>query len=56
LEDVNAKVRREEIFKPPIGIGSLNEINNDNMVRVVNYATSKISVENYYNVPTTQPS
>jgi hypothetical protein len=37
----NAKVGRENIFKPKIGNESLHEINNDNGVRVVNYATVK---------------
>jgi exonuclease III len=41
LGDLNAKVRREDIFKPTIGNESSHEINNDNGVRVVNLATSK---------------
>jgi hypothetical protein len=41
LRDFNAKVGREDIFKPTIGNESLHEINNDNGVRVVNFATSK---------------
>jgi hypothetical protein len=41
LGDFNAKVDRENIFKPTIGSESLHEINNDNGVRVVNFATSK---------------
>jgi exonuclease III len=41
LGDFNAKVGREDIFKPTIGNGSLHEISNDNEVRVVNVATSK---------------
>jgi endonuclease/exonuclease/phosphatase family metal-dependent hydrolase len=39
--DFNAKVGREDIFKPTIGNESLHEISNDNGVRVVNFATSK---------------
>jgi hypothetical protein len=39
--DSNAKVSREDIFKPPIGNESLHETRNDNGVRVVNFATSK---------------
>jgi endonuclease/exonuclease/phosphatase family metal-dependent hydrolase len=41
LGDFNAKVGREDIFKPTIGNESLQEISNDNGVRLVNYATSK---------------
>jgi hypothetical protein len=41
LGDFNAKVGRDDIFKPTIGNESLHEINNDNAVRVVNFATSK---------------
>jgi hypothetical protein len=41
LLDCNAKVGREDIFKPTIGNESLHEINNDNGVRLVNFATSK---------------
>jgi exonuclease III len=39
--DFNAKVGREDIFKPIIGNESLHGISNDNGVRVVNFATSK---------------
>jgi hypothetical protein len=41
LGDFNAKVGRENIFKPTIGNETLHEIGNDNGVRVVNFATSK---------------
>jgi exonuclease III len=41
LGDLNVKVGREDIFKPTIGKESLHKINNDNGVRVVNFATSK---------------
>jgi exonuclease III len=41
LGDFNAKVGRENIFKPTIGNESSREISNDNGVRVVNFATSK---------------
>jgi exonuclease III len=41
LGDFNAKVGREDIFKPTIGYESLHEISNDNGIRVVNFATSK---------------
>jgi hypothetical protein len=41
LGDFNAKVGREDIFKPTIGYDSSHEISNDNGVRVVNFATSK---------------
>jgi hypothetical protein len=41
LGDFNAKVGREDIYKPTIGNESLHEISTDNGVRVVNFATSK---------------
>jgi hypothetical protein len=41
LGDFNAKVGREDIFKPTIGNESLHGISNDNGVRVVNFATFK---------------
>jgi exonuclease III len=41
LGDFNAKVGREDIFKPTIRNESSHEISNDNEVRVVNFATSK---------------
>jgi hypothetical protein len=46
LGDFNDKVGREDLFKPTIGNESLHAINNDNGVRVVNFATSKISLSN----------
>jgi hypothetical protein len=46
LGDFNAKVGREDIFKPTVGNESLHAItrSNDNGDRVVNFATSKISL------------
>jgi endonuclease/exonuclease/phosphatase family metal-dependent hydrolase len=41
LGDFNAKVGREDIFKPTIWNESLHEISNDNGVRLVNFATSR---------------
>jgi hypothetical protein len=41
LGDFNAKVGRENIFKPTIGKESLHQDSNDNGVRIVNFATSK---------------
>jgi hypothetical protein len=41
LGDSNAKVGTEDIFKATILNESLQEINNDNGVKVVNFATSK---------------
>jgi exonuclease III len=41
LGDFNAKVDRKDIFKPKTGNENLQEIGNDNGVRVVNFATSK---------------
>ena len=37
----NAKVERENIFKPTIGNESLHQDSNDNGVRIVNFAISK---------------
>jgi hypothetical protein len=41
LGGFNAKVGKEDIFKPTIGNESLHEISNDNAVRLVNFAASK---------------
>jgi endonuclease/exonuclease/phosphatase family metal-dependent hydrolase len=41
LGDFNAKVGKEDIFKPTIGSESLHEISNVNAVRLVDFATSK---------------
>jgi hypothetical protein len=41
LGDFNAKVGREDIFKPTIENESLHQDNNDNGVRIINFATSK---------------
>ena len=41
LVDINAKVGRENIFKPTIEQESLHQDSNDNGVRLVNFATSK---------------
>ena len=41
LGDFNAKVGRENIFKPTIVNKSLHQDSNDNGVRLVNFATSK---------------
>jgi hypothetical protein len=43
LGDFNAKVGREEIFKPIISNESLHEASNDSRIRVVNFETSKKS-------------
>jgi hypothetical protein len=51
LGDFNAKVGREDIFKPTIGNENLNEISNDNGFRVVNIATSKNFSQNYTMFP-----
>jgi len=44
LGDFIAKVGRENIFKLTIGFESLCQVSNDNGVRIVNSATSKILV------------
>jgi endonuclease/exonuclease/phosphatase family metal-dependent hydrolase len=41
LGDFNAKIGREELFKPTLWNESLHEMSNDNVVRAVNFATSK---------------
>ena len=41
LGDFNAKVGRENIFKPTIGNESLHHDSNENGVRIVNFGTSK---------------
>jgi hypothetical protein len=49
LGNFNAKVGREDIFKPTIGNESSHEISNDNGVRVVNFATLKnLTVKNMF--------
>jgi len=42
LGEFNAKVGRDDIFKPTNGNESLHQDSNDNGVRVVNFATPKI--------------
>jgi hypothetical protein len=41
LGDFNAKMGREDTFKPTTGNEGLHEISNENGVQVVNFATSK---------------
>jgi hypothetical protein len=41
LRDFDAKVGREDIFKPTIGNESFHEFSNNNGVKVVNFTTSK---------------
>jgi exonuclease III len=41
LGDFNAKMGREDIFKPTVRNKRLHEISNDNRVRLVNFSTSK---------------
>jgi hypothetical protein len=41
LGDFSAKIGMEDIYKPAVGNDSLHEISHDNVVRVVNFATSK---------------
>jgi hypothetical protein len=41
LEDFNAKVGRENIFKNTVGNESFHQNSNDNGVRIVNFAISK---------------
>jgi hypothetical protein len=41
IGDFNAKVGRENIFKPTIGNEILHQDSNDNGIRIINFATSK---------------
>jgi hypothetical protein len=54
LGDFNAKVGRENNFKPTIGNESLHVISNDNGVRLVNFGTSKKPQSQKYDVPLSQ--
>jgi hypothetical protein len=56
LGDFNAKVGKEDIFKPTIGNESSHKISNDNRVRVVNFATSKNLVVKSNMLPPSQHS
>jgi hypothetical protein len=56
MGDFNAKVGREGIFKLTIGNESPHEINNDNGVIVVTFATSKNLVVKKHHVPTLRHS
>jgi hypothetical protein len=51
LGDFNAKLGRENIFKPTIGNDSLHQDSNDNGVRKVNFVISKKSSRYEHNVP-----
>jgi hypothetical protein len=53
LEDFNAEVGIQDIFKPTIENVSLHEISNDNRVRVVKFAHLRTS-QSKYDVPTSQ--
>jgi hypothetical protein len=48
MGNYNAKVRREDIFKPVISNESLHEASNVNGVRVVNFSTSKSLREQHF--------
>jgi hypothetical protein len=57
LGNLNTEVWREDIFKPTILNESSHEINNDNGVRLVNFATSKnLTIRStmfpHHNIPT----
>jgi len=41
LGDFNAKVRRENIFKPTVGNQRLHQDSKENGVRIVNFALKK---------------
>jgi len=42
LGDLNAKLGREDIFKPTTGNECIHQDSNDNGVRIVNFATTKM--------------
>ena len=44
LGDFHAQLGREDIFKPTIRTESLHQVGNDNAVRILNFATSRILV------------
>jgi hypothetical protein len=56
LGDFSAKVGKDDIFKPTIGNESLYKISNDNVVRIVNFATSKNLIVKSADVSTSQHS
>jgi exonuclease III len=56
LGDFNAKVEREDIFKPTIGNQSLHKTSNDNEVYSSKLCHIKKSSCQEYNVPTSQNS
>jgi exonuclease III len=41
IGDMNAKVGKEQIFRPVIGKNSLHKISNDNRMRLINFASSR---------------
>jgi len=51
LGNFSAKVGRENIFKSAIGNESLHQDSNDNVVRIINFATSKNLVVNSMTFP-----
>jgi hypothetical protein len=55
FDDFNAKVGREDIFKPTIGNESSHEISHYNEVRLVNFVHLKLSCQKQ-NVPPSQHS
>ena len=56
LGDFNAKLGKEDIFKPIIGQESLHQDSNENGVRLVNFATSKKSGCEEHDVPSPEHS
>jgi len=51
LGDFNAKVERDNIFKPTIGNERLHQDSNNNGVRIIKFATKNSCKEHYVPAP-----
>lgn len=50
LVDISAKENKKDIFKPATGNANLNEIDNDNGIRTVYFATFKSTLFPHHNI------